>query len=148
MLVPPWALNSPVSTVSSTPGCLALVYVTAQRPVFYPSAGVMETLIFGSLKPSEHCQCHGPSRSVFCHVVLPLPGLFALLMWGGGGTGVASVPPRPSSGPWSCLGGSSPPGQLVSSAQHSSRSPFAQGNTYSTDLKEQFRASIEQLNCS
>lgn len=99
MLVPPWALNSPVSTVSSTPGCLALVYATAQRPVFYPSAGVMETLIFGSLKPSEHCQCHGPSRSVFCHVVLPLPGLFALLMWGGGGTGVASVPPRPSSGP-------------------------------------------------
>lgn len=34
------------------------------------------------------------------------------------------------------------------SAWRSSRSPFAQGNTYSTDLKEQFRASTEQLNCS
>ena len=58
-----------------------------------------------------------------------------------------------ATGPWlltpaPCPHPASVAGAPPFSARRSSRSPFAQGNTYSADLKEQFRASTEQLNCS
>lgn len=56
--------------------------------------------------------------------------------------GVGSCTPAPWLDPAEAMG------EPLFSAQHSPRSPFSQGNTYSADLKEQFGASTERLDDS